>query len=274
MKPRVFALILNYNRKQDTLACAASLLASQGAHHLRLVVIDNGPDNLSKYFSKHLSTAHYLKSPGNIGFAAGNNQGISYALENKATHILIINPDVVVERNFLLPLLATFAKHPRAGIVAPTHTHPSGQGTAYGLGGTVNWRLASFPHVNQVKLTLTKPRQYDLLTFACVLIKREVFERVGGMDERYFLYLEDVDFCITVKQAGFLLYLNPSVIVAHATSASFDNPVAKLKYSARSHIQFIAKWYSFPYSLIPLVYNFFFYSKLYILWTLKNLRHK
>jgi hypothetical protein len=264
---KVFCLILNYNRPQDTIKCAESLLKSDLPAGTGIIIIDNGPMNRKKYFSTHVPTAIYLKSPGNIGFSAANNLGIKYALSHAATHILIINPDVTVPRRFLSGLLDTFKVTPRrVGLVAPAHTEGRGN---YGLGGTMDWRWCTFPHENVIQLPKS-PRRYDLLTFACVLIKREVFETVGLLDERYFLYLEDVDYCVSAAKAGFLLYLNPSVVINHQTSSSFTDPRAKIWYSLRSCLIFIRKWYSFPHNILPILHTLHFYPSLYVLWTLKR----
>lgn len=276
MATKVFCLILNYNRHSDTVESAKALQASKLPGGTEIIVIDNGHIDRKKYFVSNIPNVIYIKSPGNVGFAAGNNQGISYALDHGATHVLIMNPDVTVPRNFLLPLLASFEDKPgrsatkgRVGLVAPAHTEGKG---SFGLGGRVDWKWCSFPHDNVLKLP-TKPRAYDLLTFACVLVKREVFETVGLMDERYFLYLEDVDYCVAAKKAGYSLYLNPRVVVRHMTSSSFDDPRSKIKYSFKSSFIFIKKWYRFPNNILPLLHTLYFYPKLYILWTLTNWKH-
>lgn len=271
MTTKVFCLILNYNRKEDTVKCANTLLDSKLPSGTEIIIIDNGKVDLKKHFAKLVPSAIYLKSSGNIGFAAGNNQGIEYGLSHGATHILIINPDVTVPRNFLLPLLHTLRDSPeRVGLVAPAHTEDY---KSFGLGGTIDWKLCSFPHDNVTKLP-KNPKKYDLLTFACVLIKREVFDIAGLMDERYFLYLEDVDYCVTAARSKFLLYLDPRVIVKHMTSSSFDDPRGKIKFSFNSSFIFIRKWYLFPKNLLPLFHTLYFYPSLYVLWTLKMWKRK
>lgn len=267
---KVCCLILNYNRRADTLACAHALLASRLPVATELIIIDNGEKNLGAYFRKELPGATYLKSPGNVGFAAGNNLGIRHALKHNATHILIINPDVTAPHNFLLPLLQTFKDSPRSGLVAPAHTEEQG---SYGLGGTIDWKWATFEHENLAKLP-KQPRSYNFLTFACVLIKKEVFEKIGLLDERYFMYLEDVDYCVSASRASFDLILNPSVVVVHKTSSSFADPRSKIRLSLRSCLLFIHKWYRFPRNLLPLIHALYFYPYTYFHWTLKRWKAK
>lgn len=266
MKAKVFCLILNYNRKQDTVLAARSLAAADLPAGSRIVIVDNGSQNLAKYFEQEVEDCVYIKSPGNIGFAAGNNQGIAYALKNGATHILIINPDVIVPKRFFTPLLGVFRDHPKAGLVAPAHREPGS--STYGLGGWIDWQMARFPHDNVRKLP-RQPRRYDLLTFACVLIKREVFERAGLIDSRYFLYLEDVDYCVTAERSGYELWLDPQVVVTHATSSSFVDPRGKIMFSFKSSFIFINKWYRGIQKIRPILHTLYFYPYTYLLWTLK-----
>ncbi|GAB4027384.1 MAG: glycosyltransferase family 2 protein [Candidatus Microgenomates bacterium] len=271
MKTQVFALLLNYNNSKDTIEAAQSLNNSDLGGDVQIVVIDNGTDNQRNLFTKKLPGSIYIKSRGNIGFAAGNNQGIRYALEHGATHILIMNPDVRVPKVFFKPLLSLFRVHKKAGIVAPAHREPGS--TYYGLGGRLNWQNCSFPH-NNVTVLPALDQQYDLLTFACVLIKAEVFKKVGLLDERYFLYLEDVDYCVSVGNAGYELWLNPRVCVTHRTSSSFDDSRKKIKFSFMSSFVFIKKWYRFPNNILPILHALYFYPYTYLLWTLKLYKRK
>lgn len=271
MKTKVVVLILNFNNPKDTILAARSLKNSDLPKNAKIVVIDNAPIDQKDLFSKQVPGAVYIKSKGNIGYSAGNNLGIRYALTQKATHILLLNPDVRVPKVFFSKLLNTFELNQDAGIVAPAHMEPGE--SRYGLGGHVDWATCSFPHDNVSDLP-DYELKYDLLTFACVLVKAEVFKRVGLLDERYFLYLEDVDYCVTVKRAGYELYLNPRVCVTHNTSSSFADKRSKIKYSFLSSLIFIKKWYHFPHNIRPILHTLYFYLYTYILWTLKLYKRK
>lgn len=271
MKTKVFVLLLNYNNPHDTVEAARSLRRSDLPQDSQIIIIDNGITDQSKYFANKIVGSIYLKSPSNHGFAAGNNLGIKYALGRKATHILIINPDVRVSKIFFAPLVNTLKGHKNAGIVAPAHREPGSH--RYGLGGKINWQNCSFPHDNATVLPKEELR-YDLLTFACVLIKAEVFEDVGLLDERYFMYLEDVDYCLRTKNAGYELWLNPMVCITHRTSSSFSDPRKKIRMSFDSCLIFIKKWYHFPSNLIPILHTIYYYPYTYVLWTAKLYKQK
>ncbi len=117
--------------------------------------------------------------------------------------------------------------------------------------------------------TLPKPvaRPGQFVTFACVLVRAEVFKKVGLLDDGFFMYLEDVDYCLRARQAGYKIFLQPAVIVHHATSSSFKRATDKLPISFTSQIRFINKWLPFPKNIVALVYALLFYPYLYLLWT-------
>ena len=271
MATKVFALILNYNNPKDTVEAARSLLASDIPSSTQLVIIDNSGVDQKKYFKTELKDIVYISSIGNIGFAAGNNLGINYAIKHGATHILLLNPDVRVPKVFLKPLLNTYKVYKKAGIVAPAHKQPGS--LTYGLGGSINWDNCTFPLTNTDKLPKNE-REYDHLTFACVLISAAVINEIGLLDERYFMYREDADYCVRAKRAGYELWLNSTVCVTHNTSSSFADKRGKIKLSLVSCLKFIHKWYHFPASIIPYLHALYFYPYTYILWTLQLYRRK
>ncbi len=271
MATKVFALILNYNNQVDTVEAARFLLASDIPSNTQLVIIDNSGVDQKNYFNAQLKDIVYIRSSGNIGFAAGNNLGINYALKHGATHILLLNPDVRVPKVFLKPLLNTLKVHKKAGIVAPAHKEPDS--LTYGLGGIINWSNCTFPLYNTDKLPKSE-REFDHQTFACVLISADVINKIGLLDERYFMYLEDVDYCVRAKRAGYELWLNSTVCVTHNTSSSFVDKRGKIKLSLVSCLKFIHKWYHFPNNIIPYLHALYFYPYTYILWTLQSYRRK
>lgn len=236
---------------------------------VEFLIIDNSPDDQSaRYFRKNFPRIKVIKNSGNFGFAKGNNIGIRYAIKQGAGHVLIINPDVTVGRRFLKPLLSSLDKDKKAMIIAPAICHEQNEKTFFGLWGKIDWRTCKATHLNVRRLPKNKVvRRSEFVTFACVLIKTDVFSKVGLLDERYFMYLEDVDFCLSVNRAGFKVLLDSGVVVDHLTSSSFRRPTDKLLISFRSQVTFINKWLGFPKNIFPLVYTLFFYPYLYLLWT-------
>lgn len=262
-------MILNYRRFSDTEKCLTDLMRSDLPAEVEFLIIDNSPnDTPSEYFKKSFPKIKVIRNLGNFGFAKGNNVGIRYVIERGASHVLIINPDVTVGRRFLKPLLLGLEKDKEAMIIAPAICHEQNGKTFFGLWGKIDWRTCKATHLNVRRLPKNKVvKKAEFVTFACALIKTEVFSKVGLLDEQYFMYLEDVDFCLSVNRAGFKVLLHSGVVVDHITSSSFRRPTDKLLISFRSQVTFINKWLGFPRNIFPLVYTLVFYPYLYLLWT-------
>ena len=269
MRHEISAIILNYKHPKDTISCIRALLKTDAGKEVDYYIVDNSPDErFEREIKKQHPEINYIASPTNLGFAAGNNQAIKKILKSESKYILIINPDVVVGRKFFKPLLSDFAKDKKAGIAAPAIRHQQKGTTFYGLSGKVDWKTGKATHVNLRRLPENKTvKKAEFVTFACVLIKTEVFRRVGLLDERYFMYLEDVDFCLQVKEAGFHILLDQKVVVDHRTSSSFERPTDKLPISFRSQLLFINKWLRFPNNVFPILHTLLLYPHLYVLWT-------
>lgn len=274
MSKKISAIILNYKHHDDTIACVHALMKTDLGKSVDYYIVDNSPDTaVEKEFKKQFPKINYIASPTNPGFAAGNNKAIRKALKAGSDYVLIINPDVTVARNFFTPLLKHFSDS-EVGIVAPVIYHSQKGKKIYGLEGKVDWNYAKPEHRNIPKLKKLTPIISEFITFACVLISRDTFEKAGLLDEGYFMYFEDVDYCLTAGKAGKKLILDPSVVVTHNTSSSFAKPTQKLFISFKSHLRFIKKWLPWHKRLIPYLYAFINYPYLYLLWTYHGIKYK
>jgi GT2 family glycosyltransferase len=274
MKTKVVVIVLTYNQPQDTLACLSALKnADQGQKADYFVVNNAHTKGTEKLFKKSHPDITYIRSPKNLGFATGNNLALRQIIKGDYTHVLIINPDVTVNKKFFTPLLKNF-ENDRVGIVAPAISHVQKNIQMYGLDGKVDWKLAKPEHRNLRHLRSTKPVNSEFVTFACVFINVDTLKKVGLLDEGYFMYLEDVDFCLTAKKMGIKIILDPSVLVVHKTSSSFKHPTEKLLISFKSHLRFIRKWLSPPKRIRPYLYIFMLYPYLYLLWTYHEYKYR
>ena len=275
MIPKLTSIILNYKNSKDTLSCLKSLKTSDLGKSVDYLIVDNSADggvSASEIKAASPKTELVINSR-NLGFAGGNNIGIKKALRAGAEYILIINPDAKVGKTFLKPLLKHFTNS-KTGIVAPAIKHRQKNRTAFGLEGKVDWRLAKPEHRNLRSITGQRSVNSQFVTFACVIISAKTFKKAGLMDEGYFMYFEDVDYCLTAKSKGIDIILDPSVVITHNTSSSFKNPTGKLPLSFKSHLRFIFKWLQFPYFIRPLFYVLFLYPYLYLLWTYHSVKYR
>ncbi len=259
----VFISIVNFNGDKDTVSCLDSLNKIKTKDLiLNVVVVDNGSSKAFTNDSKNYNNfkLHILRSEENLGFSGGQNLGIKYALENNADYVLILNNDVYLEENFLIRLLDTFKKDD-CGIVSPKIYFAKGHEfhkdryklkelgkVIWYAGGKMDWKnvLGFHKGVDEVD-----KGQYELLEktdFAsgcCELIKREVFEKVGLYDEKYFLYYEDNDLSQRAKKLGFESYYQPESILWHINAGSTGGSGSKLQdyYITRNRLM-----YSFKYA--------------------------
>lgn len=274
MPRKISAVILNYKHPKDTIKCIQALMKASGGLEVDYYIVDNSPEaTVEGKFKALFPKIKYISSPSNPGFAAGNNLAIRKALKDGADYILIINPDVTVGHDFFVPLLKNFSDK-SVGLIAPAIFHSQKGQKVYGLEGKVNWDVAKPEHRNLSHLKNTQPIMSEFVTFACVLISADTFKKAGLLDEGYFMYFEDVDYCLTAGKAGKKIILDPSVSVAHNTSSSFKRPTQKLFISFRSHLRFIRKWLSPEKRLVPYLYAFTLYPYLYLLWTYHGLKYK
>jgi len=187
MSPKVFIIVLHYQNWDDTNECLKSL-EKLDYPNFEKIVIDNDKDNR--------------------GFAGGNNLGIKKAMEKNADYILLLNNDTVVEPDFLRKLVGAGESNERAGILGPL-IYEYGTDKIHFAGGKINWLYTKGRHVTGA---------IDYITGACLLIKRKVVEKIGLMDEDYFLYCEDVDWCLKARKSGFSCLVVLDSKVSHKVS--------------------------------------------------------
>lgn len=235
--PNIAIIILNYNGGKDILECLDSLRHIRYKHHTVLVVDNKSSDDSVKQV--YLYARQYpdqpievLELPKNYGYAGGNNRGITRALQKGADYVLILNPDTVVENNFLEELVATaeaYAKEGKEGFFGPrifllnahsTKKHPR----VYSNGGLINWlgtrgSLKDYGK-GQSRLAEVQPFETEYVSGTCLLASRETIQKAGLMREEYFLYYEDTDWAIRARRQGIVQVIVPQSIIWHKASTT------------------------------------------------------
>lgn len=247
---KIFIIILNFNGGDDILSCLDSLqlIKEPTSWKKEIIVIDNAStDGSVKKIESKYRKIKVLKNKKNLGFAAGNNIGIRYALKRNADAIILLNQDTVVEKTFLEPLL----KNP-ADIVGSVIKFKRGRRWLYDYGGKINWLIGRTSHQESLvyfnsdrlskKLDFQDP---DYISGCAMLIKRSVFEEVGLLDERFFLYFEDADFCLRAKRTGFKIAIEPKSMIFHNLDERERRPLFRVHHLLRSNLIFINRYISF-----------------------------
>jgi GT2 family glycosyltransferase len=238
---KVAIILVAWNNWKDTEDCLLSLqkLDTKGLD-IEVIVVDNGStthpiSRISKKFPK----VHIIEHPTNIGFSGGNNIGIKYALSKGALYIWLLNNDTFVDPQACLTLVDSLVEN-RGGVVgskiyfSPGYEYhrdrykESDRGKVlWFAGGIIDWdnMYASHRGVDEVD-----NGQYDssegtpFITGCSMMFTSDVVKKVGMLNESYFLYYEDVEFCLRAKDAGFNLGYVPTSKIWHKNSGSSDGP--------------------------------------------------
>jgi GT2 family glycosyltransferase len=244
MAPLVIAVVLNWNRRDDTLACVASLLRST-YEPLHVLVCDNGSvDDTPAAVRSVYPSVEVLELGYNRGFAGGANAGLRHALAVGAEYVLALNNDTFVEPAMIERLVEATAFD--VGIVAPLIYYASAPDTIWSAGGLRSrWTLEQIYDLRGQCDPGTWPPVLarDFVPGCAMLISRTILESVGLFDERFFMYYEDSDLCLRVRQAGYRILLVPGAKMWHkvaASSGGSDSPSERYAM-ARSSVLFFRK---------------------------------
>lgn len=233
MIPFVSIIVLNWNGMHHLKECLDSLLAIDYQKY-KVVVVDNGSKDRSVEFVKsHYPNVHLIRNEKNLGFSEGNNVGIRFALSQGADYVVLLNNDARVEPDLLTHLIQRGEEEKDIGV----------------LGGKVlmffDPRIINSTGVNLNRFAYGWDRDFGeealrinrgrgevlAVTGTLIAIKREVFEKIGLLDPKYFAYYEDVDFCIRVwKETHFRVEYVPESVIYHKFSASVSEESFLKKY--------------------------------------------
>jgi hypothetical protein len=248
MIPVLSIIIVNYNSTSVLTACLSSIRESRFTFPYEVFVIDNASDESTEELTRIFPSVQFIFNASNCGFAFANNVGISRA---NGSHILLLNPDTIVNANSLKPMISYLEEHPEVGIVGCKIFDANGQ---------IEHSTHSFPtvlkefvHANDfLKIFLDynskagmlftgllnmkalesywdhdSIREVDHVTGACMMVRREAIERVGLLDEAFFLYNEEVEWSYRMKKAGYKSVFLPDSSIIHLFGYSTKQRVQK-----------------------------------------------
>lgn len=252
MTPRLDIIIVSFNARADLERCLHSLHAAPPATPHRIVVVDNAStDGSQDAVRRGWPGVEIVQLPRNAGFAAANNAGIRVT---RGDLILLLNSDTIVPAGAIDSLVARLAREP--DVVAAGPRLVDGEGRAeWSFGAMLNpwteaWRAMTgrlygrrVPAVTWLVERATHRETYpDWVSGACLLVRRRAAEQAGLLDERYFMYEEDVDFCAALRAHGGRILFTPAAEVVHLRGRSARSaPAATRLAYHRSHVAFYAK---------------------------------
>ncbi len=230
----VSTVIVNWNTKRLLQECLASVYETAGALDLEVILVDNASSDGSVDMVRKLyPQVRLVQNSENVGFARANNQAISLC---RGHYVLLLNSDTLVQPGALQKLLQFMEAHPEAGVVGPKVLHPQGRLRTLSAGYRTEIRTAfnhffflsrlfpNHPSFRGLHLLVglhdKVPMRVDWISGAALLVRRRVIEQVGLLDERWFMYAEDKQWCDRIGAAGWALYHVPEAVVLHHFGAS------------------------------------------------------
>lgn len=250
---RVTVVIISWNTRELLAQCIRSVRQTCDASDTAILVADNASvDGSPEMLEREFPDVRLLRNPDNLGFAAANNQAVATC---DSPYVLLLNSDAQLTAGALQALLSTAEAQPRAAVVGASVYYPDGRFQA---------SFAAFPSFGQELLMLSglgrllygpwypnqtadpqhAARRVDWVSGACMLVRRAAFTEVGGFDNRFFLYAEEVDLCYTLRQRAWETWYTPAARVLHVGSASSSGRALEREAQLyRSRVRFFSKHY-------------------------------
>jgi N-acetylglucosaminyl-diphospho-decaprenol L-rhamnosyltransferase len=259
--PDLSIIIVNWNVRDLLHACLCSLEAHRKRLELQVIVVDSySADDSVDMVRRHFPWVELIACEENVGFPRGNNLGLAQA---NGRYILLLNPDTEVVGDALATMVAYAETHPKVGAIGPQLLNPDGsvQSSRRRFPTLVTaifestWLESFAPasilrHYYVQDLVDEEIAVVDWVTGACLLVRREVVDQIGGLDENYFMYSEELDWCHRIKLAGWQIVYLPTARVIHHVGKSSEQAVtarhinfqrAKLRYFYKYHGR-LAAW--------------------------------
>jgi N-acetylglucosaminyl-diphospho-decaprenol L-rhamnosyltransferase len=257
-------IIVSWNTADLLADCLRSLLAEPDSTDSEIIVVDNGStDGSAEMAQREFPRVMLILNQYNLGFARANNQGIR---TSRGEFLLLLNSDTVVPPMVLPALVAFMEEHPAAGVCSPRLLRPDGRPQAFAFGSDPTlsylWRRGANYLLRRRPLhdwSTDRLQEADWVSGACLLVRRAAIEQVGSLDEAFFMYFEDNDWCLRMRKARWRVYYNPQVSITHIGGQSLArNPAAhqayyrSLKYFYSKHY---GRWQQFLLRLTLPVYR-------------------
>ena len=239
-------IVLTWNGGAEAIACLQRVRQLDPAPDIVLVVDNDSRDGTPDQIAALFPAFTLIRNPHNLGYSGGMNVGIRTLLahESPPDVIVLLNQDTLVDREWLGAIIAPFTD-PAVGAVGCKIRYPDG--TIQHAGLTLDWPLALSRHVGRYEPDrgqYDKPRDVEFVTFAAVALRRQALERIGLFDEGYRpAYFEDIDLCVRLRRAGYLIRYEPQATLVHHEATSQQDYLAHSAVVHHGRLRFVLKTY-------------------------------
>jgi len=217
----VYVIILNYNGRRWLEACLGSLRGTAYGNYSVLLVDNDSTDDSLELVREKFPDVGMLLNESNLGFSEGNNHGINQALERGADYVVLLNPDTIIEPDWLNRLIEAGESDSSIGILGAVQLNYDG--TDFNT-----WTATAVPELMDELRNPVRPWiPVEWVEGACMAIKREVIERVGMLDPIYFAFYEEIDLCRRARFAGYQVALVPGSRIRHYRGGMWQADAAR-----------------------------------------------
>ncbi len=230
--PLVATVILNTKRRDDTLECLASLRQGVYPRH-SIIVLDNASTDGSKAaISAAFPEVQVIDLLENHGYAGNNNVGIAAALAQGADWIFVLNEDTTLAPDCIERLVAAGERNPGVGVVGPLVLHHDEPAVIQSAGGRIDrfWNALHLSQNQPAVVASQGPQPVDWISGCAIMVRRAVIEQVGMLDERFFYYWEETEWCVRARRAGWAIMNVPEARLWHKGVQRDYQPKAAVSY--------------------------------------------
>ena len=258
--PSLSIIIVTFNSRSDLNRCLSSF--TRGTECEIIVVDNHSTDGTVDFLREAFPRVTIIANDENKGFAAANNQGLR---EASGTIVLFLNPDTVVRNDAFRIMMEFLAAHPEVWTVGPRMLNADGTEQRTGVRFPNTWNIFCeslffdrlfptsrlFGRHKELYVDSSLPREVDYLQGSCLMVRGEAIESIGLLDEKFFMYFEETDWCYRVKHHGGKVYRVPAAEVVHLGGGEFGHyDVNRLQYYHASLMYFYRKHYTSPELII------------------------
>jgi GT2 family glycosyltransferase len=268
-RARVTTIVLNWNGIDDSRECLKSLQRVSYPNN-RIIVVDNGSDGDEATRLEHefKGLIEMIRNELNLGFAGGANVGIRAALQHGTDYVLLLNNDVTVDRGFLDAMVEAASKRPRLAALCPRAYFADRPDVIYSTGGAVNlWTgvARQIGRDDKDRGQFDRSARRDYADGLCMLIPAPALQAVGLLDEEYFAYWEETDWCVRAREKGLRCYYVPAAKVWHKAARS-QEASDEFNYRYRRNALMFVRKRGGPLKLATaLAAQAFYYAPLYFI---------
>lgn len=243
-KVNVFTVILNTNRRDDTLACLAALHQSTYKRHTIIVLDNASTDGSVAAITAQFPQVELIHLKENKGYAGNNNVGIAAAMAQGADWVYVLNEDTIQAPDCLEHLVAVGESDPNIGIVGPMVYHADNPDVIQSAGGWIDhhWQAGHKGQNDPDKGQFAEPHPVAWVSGCAIMVRREVIEQLGMLDEHFFYYWEETEWCVRTRRAGWKIMHVPQARLWHKGVQIDYRPGPNVAYyNTRNYLMMLRK---------------------------------